>query len=298
MNDLSAQRKFFSEEIQMAANLKSSAVVDALASVPRERFLPPGPWTVRSETDLMGPPRFTADADPRHVYHNVSIAIDPSRTLFNGAPSLLAMAIDALELRRGARVLHLGTGTGYYTAVMGHCVGADGRVLGIEVDRDLAAAARENLAPMPWVEVRHDDGVAPFDETFDAMLINAGVTHPQDGWLAALVPGGHLILPLTASMPGMGTIGKGVLIDLSRRADPDGFDARVLTFVAIYSALRLRDETLNAEVGKALSKQPFPRLISLRRDVHDPGPSCWLHTPAFCLTLEPAAPARPSSALV
>ena len=53
----------------MVANIRSASVVEALATVPREQFLPPGPWTVRSEADFGAPPRQTDDADPRHVYH-------------------------------------------------------------------------------------------------------------------------------------------------------------------------------------------------------------------------------------
>ena len=91
--DLAAYRRFFAEEIQTAANIRSAAVVEALAAVPRERFLPPGPWTIRSEADFGGGPRQTPDADPRHVYHNIAVAIDAARMLFNGAPSVVAMAM-------------------------------------------------------------------------------------------------------------------------------------------------------------------------------------------------------------
>jgi protein-L-isoaspartate(D-aspartate) O-methyltransferase len=283
MTDLTPQRRFFAEEIQIAANLRSAAVVEALASIPREQFLPPGPWTFRSDSDLMGGPRTTPDADPRHVYHNIAIAIDPVRTLFNGAPGLLSMAIDSLALQPGSRVLHLGTGSGYYTAVMAQCVGAGGRVLGIEVDPDLADTTRRNLVSMPWVDVRHGDGSAAFDESFDAILINAGVTHPQNTWLDALAPGGRMVMPLTASAPGMGNIGKGLLLHLTR-TEGEAIAARMLTFVAIFSAQGLRDDVLNTAIGEALSKQPFPRLSTLRRDAHDWSPECWLHAAGFCLT--------------
>jgi protein-L-isoaspartate(D-aspartate) O-methyltransferase len=233
MSDLAAQRRFFAEEVQMIANLRSVALVEALATVARERFLPQGPWTIRSETDVVAGPRMTSDADPRHVYHNIGIAIDPARLLFNGVPGLLSMAIDALGLQPGARVMHLGTGTGYYTALMAHCVGSGGRVLGLEVDATLASRAAANLASMPWVEVRHGDGSASLEESFDAMLINAGVTHPLDAWLDGLAPAGRIVLPLTATMGSMGNIGKGLMLLLTRTADANVFDVRVLSFVAI-----------------------------------------------------------------
>jgi protein-L-isoaspartate(D-aspartate) O-methyltransferase len=218
------------------------------------------------------------------VYHNIGIAVDSSRMLFNGAPGLLAMAIDALAPAPGGHVFHLGTGLGYYTAIVAHCVGPSGRVLGIEVDTGLADSARANLASLPWVEIRQRNGFGPFDETFDAVLINAGVTHPQPAWLDALAPGGRMVVPITVSVPGMASIGKGPLLVITRGADPAVFNVRVLTFVAIYSGIGLRDDTVEPALGKALAGSPFPPLKTYRRDLHEPGPACWLHTEHGCLT--------------
>jgi len=282
--DLTDRRRFFAEEIQVVANLRSAAVVDALATVPRERFLRDGPWTIRGEADFQAPPRQTADADPRHIYHNVAVAIDPARMLFNGAPGLLAMAIDHLALHPGSRVLHVGTGTGYYTAIAAHCVGPTGRVLGIEVDESLAARARANLASIEWAEIRHGNGAAECGESFDAVLVNAGTTHPLDSWLDALVEGGRMILPLTASMPAMGPIGKGPLLLLTRTGDAEGLDVRLIGFVAIFSAVGLREESLNERLGQALMKSPVPPLKRLRRDRHDATDTCWLHGPTTCFS--------------
>ena len=196
--DLALRRRFYAEEIEAVAKLRSRTLVDALAAVPRERFLPPGPWTVLAEADFTGMlranTRQTPDADPARVYHNIGVAIDPDRQLFNGQPATLAPWIDALELRPGARVLHIGCGLGYYTAVMAACVGDGGRVLAFEADAPLAETARRNLAPMPWVEVRADAAAQASGETFDAILVNAGVTHPLDA-SDSLAPGGR---PITA----------------------------------------------------------------------------------------------------
>jgi protein-L-isoaspartate(D-aspartate) O-methyltransferase len=289
MSDLQAQRRFYAEEIQVTSNLKSPAVVEALATVARERFLPPGPWTIRGEADFMSPPRRTADADPRHVYHNVAVGIDPDRMLFNGAPTVVAMAIDSLALKPGDRVLHLGTGLGYYTALIAACIGPEGRVLGIEVDPDLAAAARRNLADRPGVEVRHGDGAGPLDETFDAILINAGVTHPLPAWLDALAPDGRMIVPLTATTPAMTTIGKGPLVLITNTGNPVRFGAKFAGFVAIYSAIGLRDEATNALLGQSMAKSMFAPIRTLRRDAHTPDASCWLHAADCCVSLDGTA---------
>ena len=284
MTDLDRRRRFYAEEIEMVANLRTPALVEALATVPREQYLPPGPWMVRSEADDNASPRQTRDAEPSHVYHNVAIAIDPARQLFNGAPGVLSMAIDALDVRPGDRVLHVGTGLGYYTAVLAACAGPAGRVLGIEVDADLAKRARQNLSSLASVDVREGDGTATLDAPVDVALINAGVTHPLDAWLDALARGARLVLPLTASMPAMGPIGKGFLILIT--ASPDGsYAVRMITFIAVYSAIGVRDDAMNAALGRALMKGPFMPATRLRRDTHDAGPACWLHGPTCCFSI-------------
>lgn len=281
---LEEYRRFYAEEIAATSNIRNPTVIDALATVPRESFVGRGPWTVRGEADFFGPPRQTPDADARHVYHNYAIAIDQTRQLFNGAPGLLSMLIDRLELKPGSRAIHVGAGTGYYTAVMAQCVGPAGSVVAFEVDEALAAQARDNLASMPWVEVRNADASSAIGERVDGILINAGITHPLDTWIDSLADGGRIVLPLTLAM--MGTIGKGLLVLATRHGDDPSLDARVLGFVAIYSALGIRDESIAQQLGVAMRKNPYPTLKRLRRDPHDAGPACWLHSERFCLSTD------------
>jgi protein-L-isoaspartate(D-aspartate) O-methyltransferase len=290
--DLDRRRRFFAEELEAVAKLRSPRLVDAFAAVPRERFLPAGPWTVLSdgaESYMLAAgvrTRPTPDADPARVYHNIGVAIDAERQLFNGQPGTLGIWIDTLELRSGMRVLHVGAGLGYYTAVMAECVGPDGRVVAYEVDETLARRARENLANRQTVDLRHGDcSAAPVGE-FDAVLVNAGVTHPLETWLDALAPGGRMILPITAAMPAMGsTLGKGVVVLVTKEAD-DSMSARVVAFAAVYSALGVRDPEMDERIGKALMAGPaqWQSVRRLRRDPHPREASCWLHRDACCLS--------------
>ena len=282
----SAQRQFFAEEVQSVANLRTPRLIEAFATVPREAFLRPGPWLIRGEGDIGGPPRATPDADPRHVSHNIVVAIDPARQLFNGMPSALGNWIDTLALQPGDRVLHVGCGLGYYTALMAHCVGNGGRVVAIDVDDGLVAEARENLAAHPQVEVRGGTGVDLHAETFDAILINAGMTHPHPAWLDALRPGGRLVLPLTCPFPPLGTtIGKGIVVAIADRGGP-ALDARLLNFVAVYSAVGIREPAIEEALGKAMMRNPMPVIRHLRRDAHEASAGCWFHRDTFCLSLD------------
>jgi protein-L-isoaspartate(D-aspartate) O-methyltransferase len=296
MMTLDVRRRFFAEELEAVCRFKTPALVDAFARVERENFLPPGPWTIAAESDVAfsmtrGAPRYrtTPDADPARVYHNIAVAIDPERQLFNGQPATLGHWIDTLDLARGARVLHVGAGTGYYTAVMGECVGPDGRVLAFEADEALAANARANLSSRAWIDTRHGDASAPLAETFDVILVNAGVTHPLGTWLDALAAGGRMILPITVDMPAMGsTLGKGIVVLVTRGAAGE-FAARVVTVVAVYSAIGIRDPVMTERIGKALTAGPmaWQAVRALRRDAHEPSPSCWLHGPTACFSTVP-----------
>ena len=286
--DLALRRRFFAEEIEAVAKLRTAALVEAFAIVPREGFMPAGPWTVLADADFgMGPvkTRQTPDADPARICHNIAVAIDPARQLFNGQPSTIGGWIDMLAPGDGARVLHVGCGLGYYTAVVAHCVGERGRALGLEADADLADRARRNLASMPWVEVRGTADAQVEGETFDAILINAGVTHPLPSWLDALAIGGRMMMPLTATMPAMGTIGKGLVMLVTRQSE-NAYSAQTAGFVAIYSAVGIRDDVMNERLGAAMKAGPqiWGSIARLRRDPHETSSSCWLHGTDFCVS--------------
>jgi protein-L-isoaspartate(D-aspartate) O-methyltransferase len=157
--ELDLQRRWYADELRWNAGLKSERLVEAFATVPREAFLGRGPWRLLlSGTQAgLGYTR-TNDADPRHLSHNVLVAIDPGRWLNNGHPSFLAWLIEQLELKDGQSVYHVGAGTGYYSAILATMVGKKGRVVAIEVDKTLARRARQNLRAYRQVEVVAGDG--------------------------------------------------------------------------------------------------------------------------------------------
>ena len=97
-----------------------------------------------------------------------------------------------------------------------------------------------------------------------------------------------MMLPLTATMPAMGTnLGKGLVFLLTKTPAGD-CTARVITVVAVYSALGIRDPELSARLGQAMMGGPaqWAAVKRLRRDAHEPGPSCWLHAPSCCLSTD------------
>ena len=96
--DIKQARRWFAEELRHTAHARSLGVVEAFATVPREHFAGPGPWRILSP--LGGPDDWTTDdSDPRRLCHDVLVAIDETRRLNNGQPSLWAALFDQLGSR-------------------------------------------------------------------------------------------------------------------------------------------------------------------------------------------------------
>jgi hypothetical protein len=110
-------RRWFAEElrfvtragvrdvIDITRTIDVADVIEAFATVPRERFVGPGPLRVLSPWD-MNHYWTPADQSAAAVYHDVLIAYDEKRWLNNGLPSLWAFVFDKLRVARGERVLH------------------------------------------------------------------------------------------------------------------------------------------------------------------------------------------------
>ena len=278
-------RRFYAEEIRLVANLKSAPLVEALAHVPREKFLGAPPWQILSPEAVAalaaGGSTYVTTSDPRDLYHNVLVAIDAARHLNNGQPSGLLRWIDALDLNPGDRIYHVGCGVGYYTAILAEAVGPSGTVVASEVDPELAARSRENLASYPNVTVHAGDGATIDPGTCDAILINAGVTHPEPRWLDRLAENGRLAVPITM---GMGKPGFGVGVFVAIVREQSGFSARVLSQVAIYHCASLRDPEIEKLVAGALKNPALAKIHSLRRDQHELEETCVLHGKSSCLS--------------
>jgi protein-L-isoaspartate(D-aspartate) O-methyltransferase len=278
MNDLDLARAYFAEELRAVANLQSEALVKAFAKVPRERFLGPGPWQMLSPGSEY---RTTKDADPKHLYHNVLVAIDVERKLNNGHPSFLAFLIEQLALQAGDHIVHVGCGTGYYTAVMAEIVESVGNVTAYEIDSGLAERARENLSYLPHVEVIAGDGGEMDPGPSDAILINAGATLLRPVWLNALRLGGRLLVPLTVDDEDNGSQW-GRVLKVAHQSQ--GFAARFVSEVGIYPCYGARDSAFNDKLKKAFKRRDWKAVQSLRRDPHEPDDTCWLHGETFCLS--------------
>lgn len=155
----------------------SDRVLSAMDRVPRERFVRP------DDQDVAYVNR------PQSIGHGQTIS----------QPFIVALMTDLLALTGTERVLEVGTGSGYQTAVLSALAA---RVFTIERLKPLATRARRLLSEGSFanVEVRIGDGYAgwPEEASFDAIMVTAAPEQVPDALLRQLAPGGRMVIPLGA----------------------------------------------------------------------------------------------------
>jgi len=177
------------------------------------------------------------NAIPRHIFVDEALAIrayeDTPLPIGSGQtisqPWVVARMTELARAGRALeRVLEIGTGCGYQTAVLAQIAG---EVYTVERIGALVAKARRNLQALKVKNVRlmHGDGTASLGEQieFDAIVVTAGTTHVPTGLFKYLKPGGRMVLPLAQH----GEHGDGVQRLTVIEAAPDGY--REQTFDAV-----------------------------------------------------------------
>ena len=145
-------------------------------------------------------------ADPQTldaIYADAALAVQVDQGVCLSSttqPSLMAGMMVEAGVRPGAKVLEIGTATGWNAALLSGVVGPSGRVVTVEIDPDLAIAAKQRLAAegCGQVEVVCADGCygAPDHGPFDSILVTVACPHVAQAWLDQLAVGGTLVAPL------------------------------------------------------------------------------------------------------
>lgn len=283
--ELAIVRRAYAKQIMAEAAAADRRVEAAFATVPRERYLGPGPWPILRRGRYVPAP----SRNPDYLYADVLVGIIPERHLNNGQPSFLASLIAAAAPRAGQQAVHIGAGVGYCTAVLAQLVGRRGRVTAIEFDDALAIRLVANFAAATNVKTVHGDGSCAAFDPADVILVNAGATRPADIWLDRLTEGGRLILPLTtaegARGPEAGPIERrGAVFRIERHGDE--FAARRVSAVAIFPCEGMRDPQSGAALAAALQKGDGRMVTRLYRRGDLPEERCWLRGPDWALAYD------------
>ncbi len=263
MEQLAEHRSFYADMITASAGVNKGSVRAAFAATPREQYLGKGPWKVVTPGGFVETP----SDDPRFLYQDVLVALSETGPLNNGQPSLHALCLAALNVKPGEAIVHVGAGTGYYTAILASLTGPTGSVAAYEIEKELASLATRNLAEFPNVTVSARSGSEPGLPCCDVLYVNAGATAPLDTWLDVLRADGRLLFPLTPD-EGFG----GML--LVTRCSKDAFKARFLSRVMFVPCMGARDQETAKRLKRMFQDESFERVQSLHRNTQ-PDETCW-----------------------
>ncbi len=153
-------------------------VIDAFKKVKREYF-------VLKE--------FRSDA-----YKDVPLPILKEQTI--SQPTTVVMMLDFIELKKGMKVLEIGTGSGYNAALMAEIVGPKGRIYTTETIEDLVDFAKKNLKKAKTTNVRviHTDGSKgwPTAAPYDRIICTAAAPKIPEVYIEQLKEGGIIVIPV------------------------------------------------------------------------------------------------------
>jgi protein-L-isoaspartate(D-aspartate) O-methyltransferase len=170
-----AAREELVESGVIAYGIEDPTVIQAMRTVPRHRFVPP---EYRDQ-----------------AYENHPLPIGYGQTI--SQPYIVALMTEALELEPGDRVLEIGTGSGYQTAVLAE-LGME--VYSIEIVGPLAESAATVLEELayPRLNLKHADGYFGWEEAapFDAIIVTAAPDHVPQPLLRQLKIGAILVIPV------------------------------------------------------------------------------------------------------
>ncbi len=166
---------------EMVERLQSHEVIGeriaaCMLKFPRKEFLPP--------------------SLEKEAYVDTPLPISNNQT--TSAPSMIGIMLREAEVGEGMKVLEVGTGSGWQTALLSCLVGEKGRVYTLEVFRDIHESAKSSLMHLPNVKSIFGDGVAghPSSAPYDRIIVSAAASEPYSGLLSQLREGGIMIIPL------------------------------------------------------------------------------------------------------
>jgi protein-L-isoaspartate(D-aspartate) O-methyltransferase len=175
MTDFAREREAMVERQMRRRGISEKSILEAFMTVPREAFV--------------------GDDHAHLAYGDHPLPIEAGQTI--SQPYIVAVMIQAAAIEPDDNVLEVGAGSGYAAAVISRIAG---KVIAIERQHDLIAAARERLRRLGYdnVEIVEGDGTrgCPDHAPFDAILAAASGSHVPEALITQLAPGGRLVMPV------------------------------------------------------------------------------------------------------
>jgi len=159
----------------LAHEIRDQRVLDAMGRVPRELFVP--------------------TSSQHAAYENIPLPIDSGQTI--SQPLIVAIMTEALELKGSEKVLEVGTGSGYQTAILAEMAR---QVVTVERHRNLADGARKVLSMLGYknIEAHLAGEKLGWEEEapYDAIMVTAGAPSVPRELVDQLAAGGRMVIPV------------------------------------------------------------------------------------------------------
>lgn len=129
------------------------------------------------------------------AYEDTALPIGHGQTI--SQPSTIATMLSELDLKPKQKVLEVGSGSGYVLALISSIVGSKGKVVGIEVIKELAEKSKENFEGRKHIKIYHNNGSVGAKEEgpFDRILVSAAIHAMPEKLISQLKVGGILVAP-------------------------------------------------------------------------------------------------------
>lgn len=158
--------------------LRTTAIIQAFTKIDRKDFVP---------KDLQG-----------LTYEDTPLPIGEEQTI--SQPYTVAFMLELLSPHKGDKVLDVGSGSGYTTALLAEIVGTSGRVIGIEIIPKLVTFGKKNLSKYNFPQAKIHQAIdvvgAPDESPFDKILVSASTNEIPKALIGQLKKGGHMIIPI------------------------------------------------------------------------------------------------------
>ena len=178
MTDFKDEREFLIKNLIESGVLKSKKIIEAFEKIPRHLF-------VKKEY-------------LRHAYSDIPLPTAKGQTI--SQPYTIAIMTEALNPKLGEKILELGAGSGYQAALLGYCVGNKGKVITIELERELVEFAKRNVKKVKLknVKIIHGDGKKgyPKEAPFDKCIITAACDKVPKAVIEQVKIKGRIVAPL------------------------------------------------------------------------------------------------------
>ncbi len=169
------KEKLISELIKYGA-LRSKHVTEAFRNVPRENFVP--------------------REHEKYAYANYPLPIAAGQTI--SQPLTVAAMTEALDARKGDKILEVGAGSGYQAAILSAVIGEKGKIITTEIIPELFEFAKKNLKPYKNVTVLNTDGSSGYgpEAPYDRIIVTASAPAVPKPLVGHLKDTGRLVIPV------------------------------------------------------------------------------------------------------